>query len=290
MTSINTTNGPMPISSISYKSPDGVISAEMGRMSEGYDSTTSMLNSGWFQVAHRGGSKDYSEHSQQGYTNSLFRGYRAMEVALATSSDGVLFLMHDASLLRTSGLNQSARTTPWATIKDLFITKPNTSVAGATNRPYMTFEKYLDTFGKHSVSLIDTKYLYPADRVVMRSMITNAGTLSKTMGKVVLGDSSTYTNGASLAQEWKNFGVPVAGLFYAINQPDFATLDPTYDVFGMEYTASQAVWDSLRNTNSSKKIIGHIAPDTASVMVAKTKGADGCICSSPMKTPVLLPN
>ena len=287
MPSIVTPEGSKNISSLLYVSPQGTYQTVMRYVGEGYSSAQDMLSKPWFQIAHRGGSRDFSEHSEQAYINALSLGYGAFEVALATSSDGVLFLMHDSTLLRTSGIDQSARATPWSTIEPLKIFKPTSAVSGASDRPYMTFQKYLDTFGKHVVSLIDTKYLYPADRIVMRDMITASGAKNRVIGKVVLGDSSSYVNSASLAKEWQTFGVPVAGLMYASNQPDFSELVPTYDILGMEYTAEQSVWDSLKNVSGSKKIIGHIAPNTSAVLTAKTKGANGAMCSSPTATPVL---
>lgn len=287
MTDIVTKNGKRTISLVSYVSPSGTVPVNMQRMAEGYPSVNDMLGRSWFQLAHRGGSRDYSEHSEQAYTNAYVAGYGAFEVAVATSSDGTLFLMHDATLLRTSNLDQSARATPWATIKDLKIIKPTTAVAGATDRSYLTLDKYFDLFGNHGVHFIDTKYLYPADRVTLRNMIVAKGLTSRVLGKVVLGDSSTYAIAATLAKEWQDAGIKVAGLMYAINKDDFPSLVGTYDVLGMEYTADQTVWDALKNAGGSKKIIGHIAPNTSSVTTAKTKGASGCICSSPMTTPVL---
>lgn len=286
MAGMVTDTGTKNIDSISYVSPTGTYAATMNLMREGYSSVDSML-SGWFQVAHRGGSMDYSEHSKQAYTNAIKSGYGAFEVAVATSSDGVLFLMHDSSFQRTSGLNQSARATPWATVDTLNISVPNTSVSGATPRKYLTLGDYLNSYGDSRVHLIDTKYLYPEDRTKLRNTLKTRGLINRVLAKVVLGGPESYDEATKVAKEWHDDGFKVAGLMYSTNQSDFSTLVPLFDVLGMEHNADQSVWDSLKSVAGAKKIIGHIAPDTTAVMNAKIKGASGAMCSSPATTAVL---
>ena len=61
----------------------------------GYPSVQDMLTQPEFYSAHRGGSADDPEMTMQAYRNSAKRGYGALEISLARSSDGIWFGLHD---------------------------------------------------------------------------------------------------------------------------------------------------------------------------------------------------
>lgn len=74
-------------------------------------------------------------------------------------------------------------------------------------------------------------------------------------------------------------GYATWGYFYEQNETDFADRAPTWDLLGMDYSASQSSWDALHLAAPSKRIIGHICPTLASVETARSKGATGFQCS-----------
>lgn len=75
---------------------------------------------GALAVAHRGGpTRDYPENAIETLERTLKAGTRAMEVDIATSRDGVLFLMHDDTLDRTSTGEGEIADLGWELIRDV---------------------------------------------------------------------------------------------------------------------------------------------------------------------------
>ena len=71
-------------------------------------------------AAHRGGpARGLPENALETMQVSLNAGIRVFEVDVATSQDGVLYLMHDRSLRRTTGYDGGVADTDWSTVSDL---------------------------------------------------------------------------------------------------------------------------------------------------------------------------
>lgn len=71
-------------------------------------------------AAHRGGpAPGYPENALETMQVSLNIGIRVFEIDVATSEDGVLYLMHDRSLRRTTGYDGGVADTDWATVSGL---------------------------------------------------------------------------------------------------------------------------------------------------------------------------
>jgi glycerophosphoryl diester phosphodiesterase len=73
---------------------------------------------GTMVIAHRGGpTRDYPENALETFARTLAAGASAMEIDIAESRDGVLFLMHDDDLARTSTGEGSVSETSWTDIE-----------------------------------------------------------------------------------------------------------------------------------------------------------------------------
>lgn len=69
--------------------------------------------------AHQGGGNEHTENSWEALEHAIGMGYAYLETDVQTSSDGVVFCMHDPTLDRTTDGSGPAATTPWATIAAL---------------------------------------------------------------------------------------------------------------------------------------------------------------------------
>lgn len=71
-------------------------------------------------AAHRGGpDRGYPENALETMQHALNSGIAMMEIDVAETRDGVLFLMHDRSLTRTTTGSGAVADTDWATIETL---------------------------------------------------------------------------------------------------------------------------------------------------------------------------
>ena len=71
-------------------------------------------------AAHRGGpAPNYPENALETLRHTLSLGVPMMEIDVAESQDGILFLMHDRSLTRTAGLQQAVAATNWSEVSRL---------------------------------------------------------------------------------------------------------------------------------------------------------------------------
>lgn len=75
---------------------------------------------GVFIAAHRGGPQTgFPENTLETLQKSFDEGIRVFEIDISTSADGVLFLLHDDTLNRTTTGRGAANETPWLTISNL---------------------------------------------------------------------------------------------------------------------------------------------------------------------------
>ncbi len=70
-------------------------------------------------IAHRGAGKLAPENTLAAFRLGAAHGYRAFECDVKLSADGVPFLLHDATLERTTSATGSAGDRPWAALSQL---------------------------------------------------------------------------------------------------------------------------------------------------------------------------
>lgn len=257
----------------------GVWDGRMLPLLDGYTSVNEMLNAPEMYWSHRGGSRDFPEMSRYAYEKSARLGWGALEFSMARTSDGVWFGLHDETLDRTSGLTGSpiASNLTWNQVQQYTI---QGSVAAnnpsQSSRPYMHFEELLDLFGNSYVLVIDPKYVW--DGGDMFDILAGYyGSVGEATEHVVV--KTFGVGGTTLRTRAQSAGYATWGYFYEHNETDFADRAPTWDLLGMDYSASQSSWDALHLAAPSKRIIGHICPTLASVETARSKGATGFQCS-----------
>ena len=64
--------------------------------------------------AHQGGGREHTENSWEAFEHARSLGYPYLETDVQTSSDGVVFCMHDPTLDRTTNGHGKAAEQPWA--------------------------------------------------------------------------------------------------------------------------------------------------------------------------------
>lgn len=251
--------------------------SEVRKVLPGYSSVTAMLRQKPFHWAHRGGSASYPEHSLFAYTQAAMRGFGALEVSLARTSDGVWFGNHDADLSRVTGGASTAvpSTLTWAQVQQLNIV---TGAVGAP-KPFMKVDDLLAVYGKTHVIVLDPKYTPPEHMAEFWALCDKVG-----KDRCVV---KFYYTATTIADEARKRGFTTWGYVY---ESDY-TKDPTWqakaakwDILGMEYFASQSAWDQIKALG--KPVIGHICPDQAAVEMAISKGAAGVQVSGVAKVRV----
>ena len=72
-----------------------------------------------FGIAHRGGSQEHLENSPSAFTNAIDLGFKVIETDLQVTADGVLVLLHDPSLARTSSVKQNVSDLTWKQLSNI---------------------------------------------------------------------------------------------------------------------------------------------------------------------------
>ncbi len=242
-------------------------------MRRGFSTVAEMLATPGFTWAHRGGSSSYPEHSLYGYTQSVAKGYGVLEVSLARTSDGVWFGLHDQTTDRTSGGtygNASSQT--WAQIQaQQIVIGPQ----GAP-QPYLRLVDLVAIYGSTHIFVLDPKYALGTYRTeflnLANSLLGPTRAIIKYSG---VGSGAAGLSTAAQAMGFETWGFFYAGDASAVQGGNGAlqTWAPSWTILGMEYGASQAVWDEVLAFN--KPIVGHIAPNQAAYNTAIAKGASG---------------
>ncbi len=270
----NSRNGAGGVVKVFHTTASGVRTpSDMVPMRPGFANVSALLAKPGATWAHRGGSVSYPEMSLYAYTQSVARGYGALEVSLARTSDGVWFGLHDQSTDRTSGGTYgNASTQTWAQVQAQNI------VIGATGapQPYMRWEELIAAYGKSHVFIVDPKYALGSYRTEFLDMVDRDLGPTKAIIKFSGGGSgATALSTAAIARGYQTWG-----FFYATDASatqggsgSLQTWGPYWTMIGMDYTASQAVWDEALALG--KPVIGHIAPSQSAYNTAMSKGASG---------------
>jgi len=239
-------------------------------MRRGFNTVTQLLAKHGATWAHRGGSVSYPEMSLHGYTQSVVRGYGALEVSLARTSDGVWFGLHDQTTDRTSGGtygNASSQT--WAQVQ----AQQNVAGPGAA-QPYMRWEEIVAAYGSTHVIIADPKYALGSYRTEFLNMVNRD--IGPARG--IIKYSGAGSGAAALSTAAQAMGFQTWGFFYASDASAaqggngaLQTWGPSWTILGMEYGASQAIWDEA--IALGKPVVGHIAQSQAAYDMAMAKGA-----------------
>ncbi len=68
----------------------------------------------WLRIAHRGASGSAPEHTRPAFERALDAGVDMIELDVQLSRDGVLVVLHDLDLQRTTGVADAVRTRSFA--------------------------------------------------------------------------------------------------------------------------------------------------------------------------------
>ncbi len=246
--------------------------SEVLPMRRGFATALEAINTPGVTWAHRGGSVSYPEMSLHGYTQSVARGYGVLEVSLARTSDGVWFGLHDKTTDRTSGGtygNASSQT--WAQVQAQQIV-----IGPGAAQPYMRWSEIVAAYGATHILVVDPKYALGSYRTEFLDMVDRDLGPTKAIIKFSGGGSgATALSTAAIARGYQTWG-----FFYATDASaaqggsgSLQTWGPYWTMIGMDYTASQAVWDEALALG--KPVIGHIAPSQSAYNTAMSKGASG---------------
>lgn len=243
---------------------------DLAKTHRGYRTVSDMLAEKPFYWAHRGGSRSYPEHSLWAYTQSVMRGFGAIEISLSRTKDGVWFGSHDADLRRVT---KGKSTTPivnmtWAEVQQFQV---ETGDSGAP-KPFSRWEDLRDTYGYSHVIIMDPKLTPPEHMSEFWAMCDSLGP-----ERVVIKFFYTATH---IADEAARRGYQSWGYLYESNlasDPDWISKASKWSLLGMEYFASEDAWNKVKALG--KPVLGHICPDQAAVNTALSRGASGVQCS-----------
>ncbi|MGB4759610.1 MAG: glycerophosphodiester phosphodiesterase family protein [Candidatus Saccharimonadales bacterium] len=251
----------------------------------GYATITQMLAQPMFYCAHRGGSRDYPEMSLYAYGQSALRGYGAVELSLARSSDGVWFGLHDASLDRTSfntgggsGTTYVASSMTWAQIQTYNILG---SMAAnnptQANRPYMRWEELMALYYGTHVIFVDPKVAISYRTEILNMMDAMPGTPTDHFVAKYYGVSGGAGNTSGWAFDAAARGYKSWGYFYQADVPSLPTYAGRWDILGMDYGADSTSWTAVQSYG--KPVMAHILPNPAAFTIANNYGANGVMVS-----------
>lgn len=229
-----------------------------------------------FYVAHRLGGTEYPEFTQKGLTESLKAGFKALELSVRRCSTGEFVLIHDWVTTRTvPGTEYQIWNTSWSVLSGL------QQASGG----FLRLTDVLDQVGDDIVLAIDHK-------VTSSKEMGSAGDMESEAAMFDLLEARFGVEGAKRRVTIKHFikggvsqrarerGYHTMCMMYP-NEIPGADLS-VFDVLGMEWSADQSVWDTLKATG--KPLIAHIITTKQQADIALAKGATGLMASVPSVT------
>lgn len=255
-----------------------------GMIHPGAPSITDMLaRPDGFYCGHRGASANYPEMSLQAYTQVALRGYDALELSLARSSDGVWFGLHDASLDRTSlgtgggsGTTYVASAMTWTDIQTHDIRPSTIAPVNTDHAPYVRLEDILDAYLPSHVIFIDPKAALAFRAELIGILQSYDGWQDRIVAKYVPGNSTnSWLTSARAA------GFQTNAMFY--DGDNFATYHAQADILGMEYGAASGTWTAIKALG--KPVMAHVIQTTGNLATAVTRDADGYMVSGVIQMP-----
>ncbi|MCQ9342040.1 hypothetical protein NQ028_13015 [Corynebacterium phoceense] len=223
-----------------------------------------------FYVAHRLGGTEYPEHTMQGMNAAIDAGFTAFEFSTYRTRDGVFIGSHDWTTKRTTGQYHEIWDTDWSTIQTLEqqagpIIRLEDAVAAMPEGSVLVLDhKATSATSTHHegnrrseaelFDLLDTLFDNPAERVIWKLFSSS--------------DSD---------QRAADRGYKTMCMLYP---SEVADADLTrWDILGMEYNASQEIWDTL--LAAGKPTIAHIIVNSGQAATGLSRGAHGLMSSVP---------
>ncbi len=231
----------------------------------GYPSVQAMLSQPEFYSAHRGGSADGPEMTMRAYQDSAKRGYGALEISLARSSDGIWFGLHDDTLDRTSqvqGLPPASAMT-WDEINGYQVTLN----ADDDPQPYLAWTEFSSVFGKSHVLFVDPKYASDHIDEFLGMVARDVG-----VDHAVI---KAYGDDTALADKARARGFTTWGYYYTADVKSglVSRTEDHWSMLGLNWDAPPEAWRQV--VSSGKPVIAHIIADTAQRDTARREGARG---------------
>jgi len=244
------------------------VASEFRAIPKGYPSSSSMLTAVPFYCAHRGSSDEWPEFSLMAYTRSAVWGAQALEISVSRTSDGVWFGLHDATLLRTSGVDIDPTAITWRQLQNYRINPPPGSPAPP--QPYMRLEELTRAYGKSHVILLD-----PKNKLSIAGDLLDFASGLMDRSRIVGKYAGTSTN---FARACRSRGIKSWGFYYGSSFSNVALNWDEWDILGLDHTATQEQWNEIKSYG--KPVMGHIVGSAAEAATALSKGADGLMVSA----------
>ena len=223
-----------------------------------------------FYVAHRIGGTEYPEFTQAGLDASLHAGFKALELSVRRCSTGEFVLIHDWVTTRTvPGTDYQIWNTPWSVLSGL------QQASGG----FMRLTDVVNSVGSDIVLAIDHKVTSDKETASQGDMESEQAlfdyldTIPNAKDRVLI---KHFVKGGvaarAKAKEYKTMC-----MMYP-NEVAGADLS-SWDVLGMEWSAPDDVWATLKATG--KPLIAHIITTKNQADKALSKGATGLMASVP---------
>lgn len=224
-----------------------------------------------FYVAHRLGGTEYPEFTQRGLTASLKAGFKALELSVRRCASGEFVLIHDWVTTRTvPGTDYQIWNTPWSVLSGL------QQASGGL----MLLTDVVNQVGSDIVLAIDHKVTSSkqvgsqGDMESEQALFDYLDTIPNARDRVLI---KHFVGGGGVAGRAKAKGYKSMCMMYP-NEVAGADLSAS-DVLGMEWSAEQSVWDTLKATG--KPLIAHIITTKQQADIALARGATGLMASVP---------
>lgn len=222
---------------------------------------------GWLRdtvpmAAHRGGSADWPEETLYGYGQSAAWSPRlALEVSVWQSPDGVWVCSHDQTTAPVFGTSYDIKVTPWSTLQSL------RTISGS--QPIARLDDVLNLYANgNRVLFIDNKG---------SQSIAAFFTLLDSYGGNTRFIIKSFQSGTPIAAQAHTRGYLTWGYYFEADVPSLPSTQASWDLLGMDYTASSAAWAAV--LSYGKTVIGHIIPDAAGKATALGEGATALMVS-----------
>jgi glycerophosphoryl diester phosphodiesterase len=213
-------------------------------------------------IAHRGGDADWPEGTAYAYAEAAaWNPHLALEVPVRQTSDGVLVVSEDATTGRVFGASYVISKVPWATLARLHTREGGYPMARLVN-------DVLDVYGRSRILFVDDK------------TASNVGAFLDVLDsyagptRYVIKSFWSATNATVTARKR---GYVTWGYYYATDMSHFAASESKFDLLGLNYTAPEAAFDTMRHTG--KPVIAHIIPTASAAQTALNDGARGLMVS-----------
>ena len=227
-----------------------------------------------FYVAHRLGGTEYPEFTRRGLDASLAAGFKALELSVRRCATGEFVLIHDWVTTRTvPGTDYQIWNTPWSTLAGL------QQASGG----FLRLTDVMDSVPSDVVLAVDHKVTSDKPTSSTGDMESEAALfalLEERLGaqaqkRVIV---KHFIQGGVAARA-KARGYRTMCMMYP-NEVAGAPLTD-WDILGMEWSAPDDVWATLRATG--KPLIAHIITTQAQATRARERGATGLMSSVPSK-------